>query len=59
MPPNWIYFKEALFWVYPNARKPFISSANLDAFVKKKSSQEIHSLDEYATFHREFRRLAT
>jgi len=31
----------------------------LDIFVKKRSSQEIHTLDEYATFHREFRRLAT
>ena len=59
MPPNWILFKEAFFQEYPKARKPFISSADLDTYVEKKSSQEIHSLDEYATFHREFRRLAT
>jgi len=59
MPPKWILFKEALFWEYPRARKPFVSLANLDTFVEKKSSQEIHSLDEYATFHKEFRRLAT
>jgi len=58
-PPNWISFKEALFWEYPKARKHFESSADLDNFVKKKSSQEIHSLDKYATFHRELRRLAT
>src|SRR5882724_9242973 len=43
-PPNWISFKEALFWEYPKSRKPFISSANLDTFVEKKSSQEIHTL---------------
>ena len=42
--PNWILFKEALFWEYPKARKPFVSSADLDTFVEKKSSQEIHSL---------------
>jgi len=41
------------------ARKPLVSSANLDIFVEKKSNQEIHTLDKYATFHREFRRLAT
>jgi len=59
MPPNWIIFKEALFQEYPRARKPLVSLANLDIFVKKKSNQEIHTLNEYDTFHREFRRLAT
>jgi len=52
-------FKEAHFWEYTKANKPFIASADLDIFVKEKSKQEIHTLDEYATFHREFRRLAT
>ena len=59
MPPNGTTFKEALFQKYPEARKPFVSLANLDIFVKKKSNWEIHTLDEYATFHKEFRRLAT
>ena len=44
MPPNWILFKEAFFQEYPKARKPFISLADLDTFVKKKSSQEISYL---------------
>ena len=54
MPPNWTTFRE-----YPKARKLFISLADLDIFVEEKSEQEIHTLAEYATFHREFRRLAT
>src|SRR5882724_10749757 len=51
--------KEALFREYPSARKPFISLANLDIFAEEKSKQEILTLDDYALFHREFRRLAT
>ena len=58
-PPDWAAFKEALFREYPKARKPFISSADLSLFVDEKSKQEIHTLDEYVAFHREFRRLAT
>src|SRR5882672_9213913 len=58
-PPDWAVFKEALFREYPKARKPFISLADLGLFVNEKSKQEIHTLDEYVTFHREFRRLAT
>src|SRR5882672_9228039 len=58
-PPDWAVFKEALFREYPKARKPFISLADLGLFVNEKSKQEIHTLDEYAAFHREFRRLAT
>jgi len=50
MPPNWTKIKEALFWEYPKVRKSFVSLPNLDIFVKD-------ILDEYATFHREFRRL--
>src|SRR5467141_4765325 len=57
-PPDWAAFKEALFREYPKARKPFISSADLGKFVDEKSWQEIHTLDDFATFHREFRRLA-
>src|SRR5882724_4601915 len=56
---DWDAFKEALFREYPSARKPFISSADLDVFAKEKSKQEILTLDDYALFHREFRRLAT
>jgi len=52
-------FKEALFREYPNARKPFISLANLGRFVDEKAKQEIHTLDGFTAFHREFRRLAT
>jgi len=44
---------------YPKARKPFISLADLGNFVDEKSKREIHTLDEFATFHRGFRRLAT
>jgi len=33
--------------------------ANLEAFSEEKSKQEIHTLNNYALFHREFRRLAT
>jgi len=50
--------QEALFREYPKARKPFISSADLGKFVDEKSRQEIHTLDDFAAFHREFRRLA-
>src|SRR5882672_8440195 len=57
-PPDWATFKEALFREYPKARKPFISLANLGKFVDEKSRQEIHTLDDFAAFHREFRRLA-
>src|SRR5882724_3147751 len=57
--PDWDTFKEALFREYPNARKPFISLADLGRFVDKKAKQEIHTLDEFAAFHQEFRRLAT
>src|SRR5882672_729103 len=57
-PPDWAAFKEALFREYPKARKPFISSADLGKFVNEKSRQEIHTLDDFAAFHREFRRLA-
>src|SRR5467141_4000487 len=56
-PPDWATFKEALFREYPKARKPFISSANLGKFISEKSQQEIHTLDEFAAFHREFRML--
>ena len=59
MPLNWNMFKEALFRNYPNTRKHFISSADLVIFVEEKSKQEIHTLDEYANVHREFRRLTT
>src|SRR5882724_5169140 len=54
---DWDAFKEALFREYPSARKPFISSADLDVFAEEKSKQEILTLDDY--FHLEFRRLAT
>ena len=56
-PPDWVTFKEALFREYPKAKKMFISSADLGLFVEEKSKIEIHTLDEFATFHREFRRL--
>ena len=56
---NWDAFKEALFREYPSARKSFISSADLDFFAEENSKQEIHTLDNYALFHQEFRRLAT
>jgi len=52
-------FKEDLFREYPQARKPCISMADLGNFVNEKSKQEIHTLDEFATCHWEFRRLAT
>src|SRR5882724_4964044 len=55
---DWDAFKQALFREYPNSRKPFISSADLGRFVDKKCQYEIHTLDEFAAFHREFRRLA-
>jgi len=42
---DWDAFKEALFREYPSARKPFVSSANLDVFAKEKSKQEILTLD--------------
>ena len=42
---------EALFREYQSARKPFVSSANLDAFAEEKSKQEILTLDDYALFH--------
>src|SRR5882672_5176625 len=58
-PPDWAAFKEAIFREYPKARKPFVSSSDLGLFVDEKSKQEIHTLDEYAAFHQEFRRLAT
>jgi len=58
-PPDWAAFKEAHFREYPKARKPFISLADLGHFVNEKSKQEIHILDKYVAFHREFRRLAT
>jgi len=48
-------FKEALFREYPSARKPFVSSADLDAFAKEKSKQEILILDDYASSIRKFR----
>jgi len=48
--------KQALFREYPNARKPFISSADLGKFVDKKCQHEIHTLDEFAAFHWEFKR---
>jgi len=44
-PPNWTTFNEDLFWEYPKARNPFVSSVNWDIFVKEKSNQEIHTLD--------------
>jgi len=53
--PDWDAFKQSLFREYPNARKPFISSANLGRFINEKSKQEIHTLDDFAAFHREFR----
>src|SRR5882724_5202382 len=56
--PDWDTFKQALFRQYPNARKPFISSADLGKFVDEKCQHEIHTLDEFAAFHWEFRRLA-
>src|SRR5882672_10670055 len=56
-PPYWATFKEALFREYPKARRPFISSANFGKFIDEKSWKEIHTLDKFAAFHREFRRL--
>src|SRR5882724_8054597 len=56
--PDWDRFKQALFREYPNARKPFISSVDLGKFVDEKCQHEIHTLDEFAVFHQEFRRLA-
>src|SRR5882724_184058 len=55
--PDWDTFKQALFREYPNARKPFISLADLGKFVDEKCQHEIHTLDEFTAFHREFRRL--
>jgi len=52
-PPDWDTFKEALF------KEPIVSSADLEDFSEEKSKQEIHTLNNYALFHREFRRLAT
>src|SRR5882724_4674314 len=43
---NWDSFKEALFREYPSARKPFVSSADLDVFAEEKSKQEILTLDD-------------
>src|SRR5882724_12275635 len=40
--PDWDAFKEALFREYPNARKPFVSLADLEVFSEEKSKQEIH-----------------
>jgi len=57
--PDWDTFKQALFREYPNARKPFISSADLGIFIDEKSKQEIHTLDDFTAFHWEFRRLET
>jgi len=57
--PDWDTFKQAHLREYPNARKPFISLADLGKFVDNKSMQEIHTLDEFATFHWELRRLTT
>jgi len=37
----------------------FISLADLGRYIDEKSKQEIHTLEEFATFHWEFRRLAT
>jgi len=56
---DWDTFKQALFREYPNARKQFISSADQGRFINEISKQEIHTLDYFATFHQEFRRLAT
>ena len=56
--PDWDAFKQALFREYPNAREPFISSADMEKFVDEKCQQEIHTLDEFTVFHWEFRRLA-
>jgi len=57
--PDWDTFKQAHLREYPNARKPFISLADLGKFVDNKSMQEIHTLDEFATFHWELRKLTT
>ena len=51
-------FKQALFREYPNARKLFIPLADLGRFIDEKSKQ-IYTLDDFAKFHQEFRRLAT
>jgi len=48
---DWDAFKEALFREYPSARKPFVSSANLEVFAEEKYKQEIHTLNDYAFFH--------
>jgi len=40
----------ALFREYPIPGKAFISLADLVNFFDKKSKQEIHTLDEFATF---------
>jgi len=45
--------------VCPSAGKPFVSLADLEALSEEKSKQEIHTLNDYALFHQEFRRLAT
>ena len=57
--PAWDAFEQALFREYPNARKLFISSADLGRFIDEKSKQESHTLDDFTTFHQEFRRLVT
>ena len=44
---------------YLGARKPFVSSADMEVFAEEKSKQEIHTLNNYALFRQEFRRLAT
>jgi len=49
---DWDAFKEALFREYLSARKPFMSLANLEFFAEDKYKQEIHTLDDYALFHR-------
>ena len=56
-PPDWDAFKEALFRDYPDARKSHTSLAVLDVFVEEKSQQGVHSLGEFTTFNREFRRI--
>ena len=56
IPPDWDTFKEALFQDYPNARK-LVTSAALNSFIEERSQQPNHSLDKFATYNWDFRRI--
>ena len=55
-PPDWEAFREALYQDYPNARK-LVTSEILNTFIEERSQQPIHSLNEFATYNQDFRRI--